>query len=91
MNTLKSISGREVEFGGEPHRGWLPANSAVPQPAPARVAVLDLRILDDGQGAVVLEWKSRNSEDQGDRWYPNVGAAVGEAEELSGISLDEWS
>jgi hypothetical protein len=91
MNTLKSIAGREVEFGGESHRGWLPAGSAVPLPTPRRVAILDFKILEDQQGAVVLEWKSRNSDDEGDRWYASMNAAISEAEELFGIAPTEWS
>jgi hypothetical protein len=90
MRVIRSIAGRSVEFGGEPQHGWLPPGAAKPGATPLRTAVLDLRILAEENGAVVLEWQSRNSEDRGDRWYPSLADAIREAEALFGIATSEW-
>jgi hypothetical protein len=90
MKTVKSIAGRAVEFGGEPNRGWLPAGAAIPEATSRRSAVLDLRILAEDNGGVVLEYQSRNTGDSGDRWYANVAEAIREAKELLGIDAAEW-
>ena len=78
-----------MEFGGEPHSGWLPAGASTPSPTPIRRATLDFRILED-DGGVVLEWVSRDTEHRGDRWYPSAAQAIADARELFGIEQGEW-
>jgi hypothetical protein len=90
MKVLKSVSGRSVDFGGEPQQGWLPPGSSSAQSTPRGRAVLDLRLLADSGDAVVLEWKSRNTDDTGDRWYPSEAEAIREATQLFGIGKNEW-
>ena len=90
MTIIRSIAGRSVVFGGELQRGWLPSGASVLEATPQRTAVLDLRILAEESDAVTLEWQSRNAEERGDRWYPNLGDAIREAQELFGIAASEW-
>jgi len=90
MSIIKSITGRSVQFGGEPQRGWLPIGVTASGSTPRRTAVLDLRLLSESGDAVVLEWQSRNTEDRGDRWYSSSADAIREAEELFGIAPSEW-
>ena len=43
---VKRVTGVPVRFGGEEHRGWLPAGAAVPLPTPVRDVLLDIEIPD---------------------------------------------
>jgi hypothetical protein len=91
MTIIRSIAGRSVVFVGERQRRWLPSGASVLEATPQRKVVLDLRIVGEASDAVVLEWQSRNAEDRGDRWYPNLGDAIREAQRLFGIAASEWA
>jgi hypothetical protein len=91
MKIIKSISGRSVDLGGEVPSGWLPPGAATPSPTPRRLALLDVRILEEGNGGFILEWQSRNTSDTGDRWYSSVEEALREADELFGILPTDWA
>jgi hypothetical protein len=89
MRVVKQVLGKQMQFGGKEHSGWLPPNAAHPRPTPVRNAVIDVRIIDDGYG-FLLDCESRNTEDSWDNWYERLEDAEEEAESKLGIEAGEW-
>jgi len=46
MKILKQVLGKQIEFGGEEHTGWLPLQSAFPRATPVEIDLVDVRILE---------------------------------------------
>jgi hypothetical protein len=90
MRVLKEVIGKPIEFGGEAHTGWLPLNSAMPPLTPIENAVLDVRILEEGEGGFILEWVSRNTCHSNDSWHASIEEAESEARDQFGIEASEW-
>jgi len=84
------MQGALVAFGREPHSGWLPGGAIIPPPIPTRTAVLDLKILEESGGFIVV-WKSRTTADWGDSWHLTLEDALAEVLRWFGIAPDDWT
>jgi hypothetical protein len=89
MKATRKITGRPMQFGGEEHSGWLPANASPPLPTPVRHALVDLCIVDDGHGFLLI-CESRNTDDSWDTWHETIEDAQAQAEAWLGIKPEEW-
>ncbi|HKZ81338.1 MAG TPA: hypothetical protein VJ124_23925 [Pyrinomonadaceae bacterium] len=89
MIIRKEVLGKQVQFGGEEHRGWLPSNSSWPKPTPLENLVLDVRILEGDEG-FILEWQSPNTDDGNDSWHATLEDAESQAKVCFGIERSEW-
>ena len=89
MKVLKQILGRAIQFGGQEHSGWLPANAASPRPTAIENDFLDIRILQT-EGGFFLEWQSRNPNRTSDTWHETIKDAEAQAAYQFGIEAWEW-
>jgi hypothetical protein len=89
MKLLKQVLGKQIEFGGEEHAGWLPLNSAIPLLTPVEKAAVDVRIL-ESDGGFLIEWESENRQLSNDSWHSTLAEAEGYAESKFGIEASEW-
>jgi hypothetical protein len=89
MMRNKEIIGRLVRFGGEEHRGWLPAGVPKPKPTPVDDVLLNLGI-QATDGGVILEWWDEAKKHIGDTWHQSLQDAIAQAEANFGIKPDEW-
>ncbi|HTO76768.1 MAG TPA: hypothetical protein VMQ61_11900 [Thermoanaerobaculia bacterium] len=87
---MREILGKRIEFGGEPHRGWLPLGASTPSPTSKRIATLDLRVF-SADGGFLLEWKSRDTDDSGDLWYSILDEALAAARESFRVAEADWT
>ena len=95
---LKKVEAWPVTFGGEAHRGWLPANAATPLPTPVEHEILDVRI-ESEPGGYLLIWaahpspicRDRLPPKVGDSWHETVEDAETAAEEKFGIGRGDWT
>src|SRR5437016_3147523 len=60
--TVREVRNLELHLGGEEHQGWLPPGAAPPLPTSGRIAVVDVRIEEDGHGYLLI-CESRNTDD----------------------------
>jgi hypothetical protein len=94
---LKQARGIEVDFGGEEPSGWMPPGATTPLPTPVERELVDVRIVSDGSG-YVLEWAARSSATNrdpkppktGDLWYERLADAEAAAEDIFGLTADDW-
>lgn len=89
MTIIKSITGYPVQFGGQSHSGWLPANAAQPPPTPVRNLLLDVSIEFDGHGYLVIYYSQCGSE-WGDTWHESLAEAEEQALVNFGITHELW-
>jgi len=89
MKLLKQVLGKQIEFGGAEHTGWLPLNSAVPPPTHIEKDVVDVRVLET-DGGFIVEWESENSEYSDDSWHATLADAQDYAQDQFGIEPAEW-
>ena len=87
---LKRVSGHSWTYGGEEHSGWLPAGAARPPRTPIVTVTLDLEIVADGSGFLVV-YRAREDESlTGDWWLATAEDAQVWAEERFGVRPDRW-
>jgi len=90
MKIVKQLLGRTCRFGGEEHSGWLPANAATPNPTTAEDVLLDLVVVDTGEGGFLLKWSSQDNKHFGDTWHDTIDDARQYAKTNFGIEPSEW-
>ncbi|MEO7456324.1 MAG: hypothetical protein ABIY52_08680 [Gemmatimonadaceae bacterium] len=79
----------ECTFGGEDASGWLPPHAPTPPRTPERTVDLLVQIEGSG-GGFILQWTGPEREFCGDHWYSELPFAEHAAEELFGITGDDW-
>ena len=89
MKVLLQVIGKVVEFGGDVPSGWLPSNAATPLAERIEKVILDVRILEDGEG-FILEWQSANTHYSNDSWHASIEDAKSRAMDQFGIETSEW-
>ncbi len=89
MKILKQVLGKQIQFGGEEHHGWLPPNASLPPPTAIENAFLDIKILET-DGGFILEWISNNKNYSNDTWHEKIEDAESQAEYQFGIKSSEW-
>ncbi len=89
MKILKQVLGKQIEFGGEEHTGWLPLKSAVPRATPVEKALVDVRIL-ESDGGFIVEWESKEPDQPNDSWHATLEEAQHHARDQFGIEVSEW-
>ncbi len=94
---VKEVYGLRIQFGGEPHSGWLPKDAALPLPTLVEEEIVDVRIEEQDEG-YTLEWSvgpsSANPKPMppkcGDLWFESTKDAEISAFEMFGIKQDDW-
>ncbi|HEY2711360.1 MAG TPA: hypothetical protein VGI60_02510 [Chthoniobacterales bacterium] len=94
---LKEVKAWPFTFGGEVHKGWLPPEATTPVPTPIESALLDVSILEES-GGYLLVWSASpatpHSEFQspkaGDTWHESIDDAEETAHRFFGILSDDW-
>ncbi|MCX5673610.1 MAG: hypothetical protein NTX87_01255 [Planctomycetota bacterium] len=89
MSVHLEIRGLHVEFGGEPHQGWLPPGAATPLPTPVERATLNLQIEESAAG-FILEWWDEQKKHCGDTWHQTLDDAMAQAETYFGVTRAMW-
>ena len=89
MKILRQVLGKQIEFGGEEHTGWLPLKSAVPRAMPVERALIDVRILET-EGGVILARESKDDGQSNDSWHATLEDAQHQAQDQFGIKASEW-
>jgi len=89
MGVVKQLRGRQIQFGGEEHSGWLPPGAAYPKPTAVENAVVDFEIITSESG-YLLQYASRNTSHSGDTWHQNLEDAIEQARCWFGIEPSEW-
>ena len=74
--------------------GWIPPGASPPRPTPEHEEVLDLEIMEEGEG-YVLAWEARPSPTigdmrSGDSWYHTIDDALRGGLANFGIPLTSW-
>ena len=90
MRIVKQVLNRSLPVGGKEHLGWLPSGASLPQPMPIQVAIVDLKIVEDAPGSVLLICESHNTNNNWDNWFESVEDAQAAAKEWRGIDESEW-
>ena len=80
-----------VDFGGEPHRRWLPKGAATPSVTPVSRADLALAVLEHGPTDFTLEWRGPTEATSGDTSHSTIDEALSAAEEAFGVPKDAWT
>lgn len=77
-------------LGGERASGWIPRQALSPPRTPEWRAHLHISI-DEVEGGYILKWQGPTAHESGDHWYSELPYAEHAAEELFGITSDDWS
>ena len=88
MSILKQARVQHT-FGNEEASGWVPPHA--PQPPRAQRRIVDLLVqIERTDGGFILRWIGPSREYCGDHWYIELPYAENGAEELFGITDDQW-
>jgi len=90
LRAVLQILGKVVDVGGESANGWIPSNAATPPPTPTLQRVVDIRVLDEGEGGFILQWESSTPGFSNDTWHATIEEALRSAEERFGVDRSEW-
>jgi len=82
MKLVKQIIGKEIQFGGQEHEGWLPPNASLPKATSVEKTKIDIRIIEEG--GYILEWQSQSGSKVGDTWHESVEEAEKQAKNQFG-------
>jgi hypothetical protein len=71
---LKELCALPFDWGGQIHSGWLPKGAATPLPVPPEPDLLDVQILEESAG-YLLVWTGRRTGRSGDTRHESLEQA----------------
>ena len=94
---MKLVVTKEITFGGQEHRGWLPPGASTPLPTQRERELVDFALVAAG-GGYLLKLCARPSPTNreprppktADSWYERLDDALAAAEAEYGIAASDW-